>query len=414
MGYLTPWYDQLTKDRRLNLDNVEEGRIIKSFDGNLHSSAMYEEELGMIVSDKSVELPPSSLFGGNQIISFAYGALNHINYKTGRFGNIVTQDQGSDTSFDNIKQFKTSQTREVVLQPYKDQQSGVGTLVFAFYQTPNPAVPTALGTIDEFYTAESSVTVNDMSFDLYAANPLDPPLFTEEDIKSTYGSPMISEKNLTLIADTETKIPLVNRPRFETLQFFYAVAKGSANWKGRILPIPVGGGNTNYFIPFLKGTGVDVLSEHDILDRSFCAHGSMYENNESGTTILSNTTYTGWESASQGVLDPNGTVSFENNISGDRLVVGEGGGGHYRVHFNTSASSSVGAEIFSAIHVNGVEAISAKAKSEGLPADPVNLNGSDILILSELDYIDLRVKLSTAGNVVVFFTNVNIQRVSYN
>lgn len=305
----TPGFTQLTK---LNVTEtlLEDGNPIAAINSNVTDGQVlkFDEITGILVFagatvdpitgvwtfDESIVVPPGSIQGGQQSITFGYNRLNLKNAFRNDLAVVSNQvrDLSVTDGFGRIQQIETNDEREVTIQPSKVLQSGTGTFVFALFQTPNPAEPNALGTIDNKFTVESSVTATDVSFDLYAANSTDPALTTEAAVVAAYGPPMISERNISVTANVETDIILENNPSLDTFQFFYAVVKGSGNFKGDDITFPnIGGGPETYFIPFIKGTGVDVLVSRDVLDsRSLVSMPNNYINlNDEHITVSAQT-----------------------------------------------------------------------------------------------------------------------------
>ena len=141
------------------------------------------------------------------------------------------------------------------------------------------------------------------------------------------------------------------------------------------------------------------------------AYGGLYEDNSSGSAISATTSYVGWVSATAGVVDGS-IVSFTDNATADRLTIGTGGAGDYRVAFHANVTNSGGKLTTGAIHVNGVEQVAVKMSLTGDSSKAVLLAASNPLTLAVGDYVDLRFKSESSDTVTVYQPSLNIELIS--
>lgn len=140
------------------------------------------------------------------------------------------------------------------------------------------------------------------------------------------------------------------------------------------------------------------------------AYGSMFEDS-SGSNH--NTTTKAWITAGVGKVDGNGIITFADNAAGDRLVVGTGGAGDYRIGFHVSSTNAGGNSTFAAINVNAVEQVSIKAHHAGDSAQERLLASEGYLPLAENDYITLELISSSPSDIVSIHTcSVLMERLS--
>ena len=140
------------------------------------------------------------------------------------------------------------------------------------------------------------------------------------------------------------------------------------------------------------------------------AYGNMYENNESGSAM--NSTTKRWITAAAGKLDGNGIVTFSDNATGDRLVIGTGGAGDYFIDAKCDQTNAGGNVSKMVIQVNGVDTIieDEHASDSG---DHRQLNTSNILTLADNDYLSMYVVSSTPIDVITaHHTSLTVRRLS--
>ncbi len=151
-------------------------------------------------------------------------------------------------------------------------------------------------------------------------------------------------------------------------------------------------------------------SSYKTVDASTPAYGSMYENNESGSAIDSSTK--SWITATVGKVDANSLVTFADNASGDRLVIGTGGAGTYSVNAKCDQTNAGGKVTTMTIQVNGSDSIvlDEHASDSG---DHRQLTASGYLTLADNDYITLHVVSATSSDTITaYHTSITIHRIS--
>lgn len=145
------------------------------------------------------------------------------------------------------------------------------------------------------------------------------------------------------------------------------------------------------------------------------AYGSLYENNDTGSTITTTTagTYYGWVTATAG--GNNLTTLDTANATADRITVDTGGGGVFFVAFSASfynANNNVQTHI--AVFKNGVIAPNLVGETTPVNANyEQNVPGNGILTLAAGDYIDLRITTNNNGEVVTLkHVSLTLHRIS--
>ena len=138
------------------------------------------------------------------------------------------------------------------------------------------------------------------------------------------------------------------------------------------------------------------------------AYGSMYEDNSGGSTLVSASSYSGWVTATAGVVDGNSIVTFNNNSTADYLGVSVGG--DYKISFHASFTNAGGNLTTAAIFVDNNERIEIKDTRQGDSAELRNLVASGILTLADNDEVDLRFHSSSSDDIDLFQVSVSIER----
>ena len=137
---------------------------------------------------------------------------------------------------------------------------------------------------------------------------------------------------------------------------------------------------------------------------------ALESTHDSPTTINVATggTYVGWISASSGIVSGADLITFADNGTADRLVIGTRGAGTYKVGIHTSLTGSVGT-VFVAMFKNGVIDPNMRMDrtiSSAIDEGSMSING--IVSLDANDYVDVRV--TTAADTKV----VNIHVLKFN
>lgn len=149
------------------------------------------------------------------------------------------------------------------------------------------------------------------------------------------------------------------------------------------------------------------------------AYGEMGEVNESGTNIVVTTggnptgTFYGWVTATADAMDPNSNVTWANNSTADRLVIGTNGAGVYRVSVMCSASTTASREIQMCVHVNDTPDVTLRCDTTG------NGTGNDtvtiilgFVTLAATDFVDLRFSSSVNSTTIVLkHVNMTLERI---
>jgi len=143
---------------------------------------------------------------------------------------------------------------------------------------------------------------------------------------------------------------------------------------------------------------------------SLRAFGSMFEDNSSGSTISSASSYEGWTTAIEGEVDNLGLVAFVGNSTADRLETDIGGAGRYFVAFNASFTNDGGKMTTAAIHLNDNEEVSIKATEQGDSSKQETIAAANIIDLDDGEYIDLRFMSENSDDIHVYNVSVTMFR----
>lgn len=140
------------------------------------------------------------------------------------------------------------------------------------------------------------------------------------------------------------------------------------------------------------------------------AFGDIFEDSETGT-VMNSTTKT-WVGATLRKVDSNGIVTFADNSTGDRLVIGTGGAGDYEIEMKCDQTNAGGNVSKMTLQVNGVDTtISDEHASDS--GDHRQLSAHGILTLADNDFLVMHVVSSTASDVVTgFHVSLTIKRLS--
>jgi len=140
------------------------------------------------------------------------------------------------------------------------------------------------------------------------------------------------------------------------------------------------------------------------------AYGSMYENNETGSPI--NATSKGWVTATAGVFDTNSIVTFLNNSSADRLVIGTGGAGNYQVEAKCDQTNAGGNTTLMVVLVNGINSI-VKDEHASDSGDHRQLTANGIVTLADNDYLSIWVASQVPPDLITaYHSSLTINRLS--
>lgn len=142
------------------------------------------------------------------------------------------------------------------------------------------------------------------------------------------------------------------------------------------------------------------------------AYGSMFQHNTSGDAM--ETTNKVWITASQGVVDANGLITFvSDDTNGDYLLVGTGGAGDYQIIVTCDVTNAGNNETTMAVHINGSDATDIEDEEDTNSTKPRTLAAHGIHALSEGDKIAIHMVSSTPADVVkTYDCHVTIQRLS--
>ena len=142
------------------------------------------------------------------------------------------------------------------------------------------------------------------------------------------------------------------------------------------------------------------------------AYGDMVEDNLSGSEISNAATYKGWITASAGIFDGNGLITFLSNGTADRLVVGTGGAGDYMTSFDASFTNSGGKNTTGSVFVNDVMDDGLMAEVEGDSGKKRILAKTGYLTLADDDYVDLRFISESNDDITIYQTEMTLHRLS--
>ena len=142
------------------------------------------------------------------------------------------------------------------------------------------------------------------------------------------------------------------------------------------------------------------------------AYGNLFEDSASGSAMDSTTKQ--WVTASAGVFDNNGLVSFLNHVDGDRLVIGAGGAGVYMTIASCGQTNSGSNKTTMTVHINDVDTTVIKDDQNANSVNHRALVANGILTLADEDYLTLHIAdPDTPSNVIkVFDCHLTIQRIS--
>ena len=140
------------------------------------------------------------------------------------------------------------------------------------------------------------------------------------------------------------------------------------------------------------------------------SYGEMYQDDDTGKDI--DTTNKTWVTATQGIMDGNGCVTFEDNAAGDRLVIQPNGDGTYVVHFSANFTISTNKEVTATIRKNGTAVSRLKDSIQGSAVKKEGLRIAGFIDLADNDYLDVHMVSETPSDtVVVYQVNIHIYRV---
>ncbi len=154
---------------------------------------------------------------------------------------------------------------------------------------------------------------------------------------------------------------------------------------------------------FQNSSGIGVMAPS--------AYGEMVEDNATGSPI--NTTTNLWDSASVGIVDGNGIITYLDTTNGDELSVNTGGTGTYQIHFSCTFTNAGGNVTEAGVHVNGAEVDKLEDSHAGDSAEHRDLRGAGLLDLTAGDLITLHVVSSAPTDIVtVYHCHLIINRLS--
>lgn len=221
---------------------------------------------------------------------------------------------------------------------------------------------------------------------------------------TTQGSPVYIEYGLTTASITVTSEISIEDPDAGTN--IVTIKSPTTLAADYTLTLPVNDGDASQM---LQTDGAGVLSW--INSGSVACYGDLLENNPTGTTY-SGTAIEGWTSASSGTLAGTDYMTFSDNAGGDRLVVGQYGGGVYIV--SLSIQWGVGlktSENFAIIYINETPT----QLSMGRPVDQNNNNVTlaytGIISLSADDYVTVRLD-TTNTDLTIYQCFLTLNRIS--
>jgi len=140
------------------------------------------------------------------------------------------------------------------------------------------------------------------------------------------------------------------------------------------------------------------------------AYGSMFENEPTSSTIDPTTQL--WISASQGLSDGNGIITFvSSTVDGDHLLVGTGGAGDYMITASCSQTNSGNNVTTMEIRINGGGTTNIKVEGSSNSTKPITLAAHGMHGLSEGDKVSLHLESSiSTDSISLFDGSVTIQR----
>lgn len=142
------------------------------------------------------------------------------------------------------------------------------------------------------------------------------------------------------------------------------------------------------------------------------AYGSMFEHNTSGSAMED--TNKVWITASEGVVDPNGLITFvSDDTNGDYLLVGTGGAGDYQIITTADNTNSGNNVTTMAIHINDVDSTDIEDEQASNSTKPQTLAAHGIHTLADGDRVALHMVSIVSSNIVkTYDCHVTIQRLS--
>lgn len=142
------------------------------------------------------------------------------------------------------------------------------------------------------------------------------------------------------------------------------------------------------------------------------AAGSMYENNSSGSTITTPSTFTGWISATADAQTTGYVTFLDDNANGDQLVIGASGAGLYLALWKATVNGNNSQTIKGSLFKNASQITTSEAWTTVDTGDTIHtMSGACLITLAAADIIRLKF-LVAAGNVVVYMANVVLVRIS--
>lgn len=144
---------------------------------------------------------------------------------------------------------------------------------------------------------------------------------------------------------------------------------------------------------------------------SAAAYGHMYENNSTGSAM--DTTNKTWITATTGVVDSSGIVTFVNDSTGDHFLIGTDGAGDYVVHVDTKQTNSGNNTTTLTVQIDGVDTIIVRDEVDTSSTKPAALDANGILSLVATNKVRLHMVSSVPANIVTsYYTHFYIHRLS--
>ena len=142
------------------------------------------------------------------------------------------------------------------------------------------------------------------------------------------------------------------------------------------------------------------------------AAGSMYENNSSGSTITSPSSFSGWISATADVQTSGYVTFLDDNTNGDQLVIGTNGAGLYLAIWKATVNGNNTQTLKGSLFKNASQITTSEAWTSVDTGDTIHtMSGACLVTLAAADIIRLKF-LAAAGNVVIYMANVVLVRIS--
>jgi len=141
------------------------------------------------------------------------------------------------------------------------------------------------------------------------------------------------------------------------------------------------------------------------------AYGEMNMNETNGDPVDASSHNV--TSFSPGILDTNSLVTFSDNSTGDRLVIGVGGAGLFDMQYNCNFTNDGGEETVSSIFRNGNELLKTMDTRAGDSSDVRGLRGSVFQILNENDYLTMNiVSEEVSDRIETYQCSIKVYRVN--